>query len=209
MPSVDFNLSLKEQIYALPNTELVTKEEKDIILEFKWVQYAVFFRKESLKKFTPNSRYGASHGDIEDIIKHTKLKDLTYQIAVNNLLEEAKDLQSKQLIKRIETLKERIKNKNKLADCKIMTRTDNYLKKFLEYELVVSKVDTYIDTSIPLDMLPVSEVAKKIEINPDTIRQACQDGRIIARKFKSGWSVCVEECKEYWKKNEELNEEQN
>lgn len=105
MPSINFNLSIKEQLYTLPDTKLVTKEEKDIILEFKWIQYAVFFRKEALKKFIANSRYGVSHGDIENIIKHNKDKNLTYRIATDNLLKEADRLESKQLLKRIEILR--------------------------------------------------------------------------------------------------------
>lgn len=204
MPSINFNLSIKEQLYTLPDTKLVTKEEKDIILEFKWVQYAVFFRKEALKKFIANSRYGVSHGDIENIIKHNKDKNLTYRIAIDNLLKEADRLESKQLLKRIEILQEQLDKK--LADCRIITRTDNYHKNFSEYESQVSIVDTFLDVSIALDMMPVSEVAKKIEINPDTIRQACQDGRIIARKFHGGWSVCLEECKKYWKINSKIEE---
>ncbi len=57
MGSIDFSLPIREQLYVLPNIDLITKEEKDVILEFVWVQYATFFRKESVNRTLVGSKY--------------------------------------------------------------------------------------------------------------------------------------------------------
>ncbi len=117
-------------------------------------------------------------------------------MAIDNLLAEANKLQSKQLIKRIEKLKNTLKNT--LLDCNIMTGT-HYIE-FSNKEIQVATIMAFIESSIMLDMKPVSEVAEIIEVNDITIRQACQEARVIARKFNNGWSVCLSKCKEYWSK---------
>lgn len=198
MGSIDFSLPIREQLYVLPNTDLITKEEKDAILEFVWVQYATFFRKESVNRTLVGSKYSnrtVTKRDVENIIKGGKQK-INFQMAIDNLLAEANKLQSKQLIKRIEKLKNTLKNT--LFDCNIMTGT-HYIG-FSNKEIQVATIMAFIESSIMLDMKPVSEVAEIIEVNDITIRQACQEARVIARKFNNGWSVCLSECKEYWSK---------
>lgn len=211
MGSIDFNLPIREQLYVLPNTDLITKEEKDIILEFVWIQYTTFFRKESINRTLVGSKYSnrtATKRDVENIIKGGRKKGVTFQIAIEVLLTETNKLQSKQLIKRVEKLKETLQEQDTLLDCNIMTGT--HYTGFSDREKQIATIMAFIESSIMLDMMPVSEAAEIIGVNDVTIRQACQDARVIARKFNNGWSVCLSECKEYWeKKNKrgETNEE--
>lgn len=202
----DFNLSLREQLYVLPGTELVAKDEKDILLEFKRIQYSIFFKKESMiSNFRKNGTLQPSKNNyVDSILKNGKVRNVTFEMAATNLLDQITKLQiknpSKKLEKRTENLKNMIRSSS-FSDCTVMTRTD--YNGFNEKEKQLNTICVYIDMSLPLDMRPLSEVAEIIDVNADTIRQACQDGRIIARKFKNGWSVSLDECREYWDKSED------
>lgn len=196
MASIDFDLPLREQIYELPNTILVTKEEKGILYDFVLSQYTVFFRKQGLDT---KGYYKATKKDIENIIGGNK-RNLTFEIAINKLLNESKRLQSSQLEKRIEKLKERILE-TQLSNDRIMTSTQ--YDKLSDKEYQIGIVMTYIESSLTLDIMPVGDVSKKIGISQDTIRQACRSGRILARRTYKTWLVSLSECKEYWKNNEE------
>ena len=198
MASIDFNLPIWEQLYLLPDTELVTIDEKDLILEFVWIQYAVFFRKESINRTLVGSKYNnaiASKKDVENIIKGGKQRGITFEIALNNLKREVNGLQSKQLIKRVDILIEKFNGQEILSNI-IMTSTQ--YKALSEKEKEIATLMAYVESNLMLDLMPVSEAAKILNINDTTIRQACQDGRVIARKFNNGWSVCLAECREYW-----------
>lgn len=198
MGSIDFNLPIREQLYLLPDTELVTIDEKDLILEFVWIQYAVFFRKESINRTLVGSKYNnaiASKKDVENIIKGGKQRGITFEIALNNLKREVNGLQSKQLIKRVDILIEKFNGQEILSNI-IMTSTQ--YKALSEKEKEIATLMAYVESNLMLDLMPVSEAAKILNINDTTVRQACQDGRVIARKFNNGWSVCLSECREYW-----------
>lgn len=203
MASIDFNLPIREQLYVLPDTELVTNEEKDFILNFVWIEYAVFFRKESINKTIVGSKLAnrvATKRDVENVIKGGKQKNLTFTIALDNLLKESERLDNKHIIKRVEELMSQLKNT--LADCTILTGT--HYTGLSEKEMQISTVMAFIESSIMLDLIPVTDVSKKINISDDTIRQACRSGRIMARKFTNTWLVYLEECKEYWKDNRNI-----
>lgn len=198
MGSIDFNLPIREQLYLLLDTELITIDEKDLILEFVWTQYAVFFRKESINRTLVGSKYNnaiASKKDVENIIKGGKQRGVTFEIALNNLKREVNGLQSKQLIKRIDNLIEKFNGQEILSKI-IMTSTQ--YKALSEKEKEIATLMAYVESNLMLDLMPVSEAAKILNINDTTVRQACQDGRVIARKFNNGWSVCLSECREYW-----------
>lgn len=198
MASIDFNLPIREQLYLLPDTELVTIDEKDLILEFVWIQYAVFFRKESINRTLVGSKYNnaiASKKDVENIIKGGKQRGITFEIALNNLKREVNGLQSKQLIKRVDILIEKFNGQEILSNI-IMTSTQ--YKALSEKEKEIATLMAYVESNLMLDLMPVSEASKILNINDTTVRQACQDGRVIARKFNNGWSVCLSECREYW-----------
>lgn len=198
MGSINFNLPIREQLYLLPDTELVTIDEKDLILEFVWTQYAVFFRKESINRTLVGSKYNnaiASKKDVENIIKGGKQRGVTFEIALNNLKREVNGLQSKQLIKRVDNLMEKF-NGQEILSKTIMTSTQ--YKALSEKEKEIATLMAYVESNLMLDLMPVSEASKILNINDTTVRQACQDGRVIARKFNNGWSVCLSECREYW-----------
>lgn len=198
MGSIDFNLPIREQLYLLPDTELITIDEKDLILEFVWTQYAAFFRKESINRTLVGSKYNnaiASKKDVENIIKGGKQRGVTFEIALNNLKREVNGLQSKQLIKRIDNLIEKFNGQEILSKI-IMTSTQ--YKALSEKEKEIATLMAYVESNLMLDLMPVSEASKILNINDTTVRQACQDGRVIARKFNNGWSVCLSECREYW-----------
>ena len=76
--------------------------------------------------------------------------------------------------------------------------TSTQYKALSEKEKEIATLMAYVESNLMLDLMPVSEASKILNINDTTVRQACQDGRVIARKFNNGWSVCLSECREYW-----------
>lgn len=205
MGSIDFNLPIRKQLYVLPNTKLLTNEEKDIILNFVWIQYTIFFRKESINRSAVSSGFSnkvPTKGDVEDMI-NSRRQNLTFEIAIRHLLKEAEKLQNKQLIKRVEELKKQLEN-TALNSTIIITRT--HYTKLDEKEYQIGNIMAFIESSLILDLMPISDVSKRINVSDDTIRQACRAGRIMARKFTNTWFVSLEECKEYW--NDTIMEEE-
>lgn len=147
-----------------------------------------------------------TYGKIEEVMTRTK-RNTTYKDAANNIFEMAsKNCKNDILLKRIEEIRKNILLSD-IADTKMISHWNSKAQNVLESELSKVVTDTMIELNI--GMYSLSEASEMTRINADTIKQACQDGRLLnVRKVGRGWQVNLGEVKAYWNITEENRDEE-
>jgi predicted site-specific integrase-resolvase len=144
-----------------------------------------------------------TYGKVEEVMTKTK-KNTTYKDAANNILEMAtKHCKNDILLNRIEEMRKNILL-NDLSDIKMLSHWNTRPQNELESELSSVITNTVIELNI--GMYSLSEASETTGINNETIKQACQDGRLLnIRKVGRGWQVNLNEVKKYWNISEKEN----
>lgn len=139
-----------------------------------------------------NLKY-VTHRDIENVLTNG-IPTITYAKAVENLFKHAKNrIHDKQdILDDILELKNRI-NESEIKELQFGMETHSEL----EYELdqYVLRRTFYMITS----MLTIKDASELLEIAESTIKQACQQERLLnTEKIGRNWRVHIPECRAYW-----------
>ncbi len=142
-----------------------------------------------------------TYGKTEEIMTKTK-KNTTYKDAANNILEVAtKHCKNDLLLNRITEMRKNILLSD-ISDIRLISHWNTRAQSELESDLSKVMTDTVIELNV--GMYSLVEASEIVGINNETIKQACQDGRLFnVRKVGRGWQVNLNEIKEYWKINGE------
>jgi excisionase family DNA binding protein len=148
-----------------------------------------------------------NYGKIEDIMTMKK-QNITHRDAANNILEMANKLcKNELLLNRIKEMRKDVLLSD-IADVKLISHWNPKAENELESELADVETKTLLQLNI--GMLSVTEASELTGIKNNTIKQACQQGRLFnIKKVGKGWQVNIDEVKEYWDVKEErsLNDE--